>query len=86
MCFSKKAPVRANREITNEPETDEENGNELHLSDINSNITISMIQPDHLDNSLKDPEDVERHSSVFLLGNCTKETRKNARASDGNGL
>ena len=78
--------MRANREITNESETDEENGNEFHLSDVNSNITISMTQPCHLDNSLKDPEDVERRSSIFLLGNCTKETRRNARASDGNGL
>ena len=63
MYFSKKTPAQVIREIAKESETDEESDNELHLPEVNNNIATSMTQPDQLDNSPKDLEAIEKHSS-----------------------
>ena len=63
LYFSKKTPAQVIREIANEPETDEESDNELHLPKVNNNIATSVTQPDQLDNSPEDPKAIEKHSS-----------------------
>ena len=75
MYFSKKTPAQVIREIANESETDEESDNELHIPEVNNNITTSMTQPDQLDNSPEDPEAIEKHS--FKSKEVVQDSKRN---------